>query len=575
MQHFSPEFKYLEDVELETPDKEDILLQAHAIDEKLKEAKTAQEAISSVREYFTFQDDIHTMASLIYIRHTIDTRDKRYDELNNLLNEISPEIDEATNQIDNDILNSPFRKELEERFSDLLFRQMELSNKTFSSEIIPDLVEENRLSTEYVNLISSAMIEFHGKSYSIPQMGKFTTSMDREERKEASQLVWKFYADNDERIGDIYDRMIKVRTRIARKLEYKDFVQLGYDRMGRLDWNEEDARIYKEKILKYIVPLSESIKKEQRERLGYEEEHRYYDDVIFYKSGNPKPKGDIEHLVNAAKEMYSQLDPVANHYFDFMVEHHCMDLAAKPGKAGGGYMDYIAGLKTAFIFSNSNGTSGDVDTLTHEFGHALQGFLGGEEEVPSYRTPGVECCEMHSMSMEFLTYPWMELFFREDANKYRYQHLADAITFIPYGAIVDQFQTYCYKNPDLTHKERKAYWRELEKEYLPSKDYTGNDFLESGGYWMRQHHIFENPLYYLDYTIAQIVALEFFRDSRADRKKALEKYLAFDRLAGKYPFRTLLEKASIENPMDGNTLKEVSQDVMVYLSQFDSKSLEK
>lgn len=575
MQHFNPEFRYLEDVELETPDKEDILLQANAIDKKLKEAKTAQEAISSVREYFTFQDDIHTMASLIYIRHTIDTRDKRYDELNNLLNEISPEIDEATNQIDHDILNSPLRKELEERFSDLLFRQMELSNKTFSSEIIPDLVEENRLSTEYVNLISSAMIEFHGKSYSIPQMGKFTTSMDREERKEASQLVWKFYADNDERIGDIYDRMIKVRTRIARKLGYKDFVQLGYDRMGRLDWNEEDARIYKEKILKYIVPLSESIKKDQRERLGYKDDHRYYDDVIFYKSGNPKPKGDIDHLVNAAKEMYSELDPVASRYFDFMVEHHCMDLAAKPGKAGGGYMDYIPGLKTAFIFSNSNGTSADVDTLTHEFGHALQGFLGGKEEVPNYRSPGMECCEMHSMSMEFLTYPWMELFFQEDADKYRYQHLADAITFIPYGAIVDQFQTYCYKNPDLTHKERKAYWRELEKEYLPSKDYTGNDFLESGGYWMRQHHIFENPLYYLDYTIAQIVALEFFRDSRTDRKKALEKYLAFDRLAGKYPFRTLLEKADIENPMDGNTLKEVSQDVMEYLSQFDSRSLER
>ena len=575
MQHFNPEFRYLEDVELETPDKEDILLQAKNIDEKLKGAKNAQEAIASVKEYFTFQDDIHTMASLIYIRHTIDTRDRRYDELNNLLNEISPEIDEATNQIDHDILNSPFRKELEERFSELLFRQMELSNKTFSSEIIPDLVEENRLSTEYVNLISSAMIEFRGKSYSIPQMGKFTTSMDREERKEASQLVWKFYADNDERIGDIYDRMIKVRTRIARKLGYKDFVQLGYDRMGRLDWNEEDARIYKEKILKYIVPLSESIKKDQRERLGYKDDHRYYDDVIFYKSGNPKPKGDIDHLVNAAKEMYSELDPVASHYFDFMVEHHCMDLAAKPGKAGGGYMDYIPGLRTAFIFSNSNGTSADVDTLTHEFGHALQGFLGGKEEVPNYRSPGMECCEMHSMSMEFLTYPWMELFFQEDADKYRYQHLADAITFIPYGAIVDQFQTYCYKNPDLTHKERKAYWRELEKEYLPSKDYTGNDFLESGGYWMRQHHIFENPLYYLDYTIAQIVALEFFRDSRTDRQKALEKYLNFDRLAGKYPFRTLLEKADIENPMDGNTLKEVSQDVMEYLSQFDSRSLEK
>lgn len=274
-------------------------------------------------------------------------------------------------------------------------------------------------------------------------------------------------------------------------------------------------------------------------------------------------------------KMYDELSPVASKYFRFMVDHHCFDLDAKPGKAGGGYMDYIPELKTSFIFSNSNGTSQDVDTLTHEFGHALQGFLGGTNEVPGYRMPGMECCEMHSMSMEFLTYPWMEYFFKEDTDKYLYQHLADAITFIPYGAIVDAFQTYCYKHPDMTHQKRKAYFRSLEKSYLPSKDYTGNEFLESGGYWMRQHHIFENPLYYLDYTIAQVVALEFFRESRIDRSKALEKYLAFDRLAGTYPFRELLKKAGIGNPLDGDTLKEVSEDAMKYLSSFDLSKIDR
>ncbi len=575
VQHFTKDFKYLEDVEIKTPDKQEILEKAKDIQNAIRQAETKEEAIQAVKAYFAFEDDIQTMASLIYIRHTIDTRDKRYDELSNLLNEISPEIDQATNAIEQDILKSKFKKDLEERFHDLFFRQIELRNKTFSDEIIPDLVEENKLQTEYVNLISSALIQYKGNEYSISQMGKFTSSLDREERREASKLVWDFYQKNDEKIGDIYSRMVQVRTRIANRLGYKDFVQLGYDRMGRLDWNQEDAKEYREKILEYIVPLSEKIKKDQRERIGYGKDHRYYDDVIFYKTGNPTPKGNIQDLVKAAEKMYRELSPIASHYFDFMVEHHCMDLEAKPGKAGGGYMDYISGLKTAFIFSNSNGTSGDVDTLTHEFGHALQGFLGGEEEVPSYRSPGMECCEMHSMSMEFITYPWMDYFFKEDADKYKYQHLADAITFIPYGAIVDAFQTYCYQNPSLTHKERKAYWRELEKQYLPSKDYTGNEFLMSGGYWMRQHHIFENPLYYLDYTIAQVVALEFFQESREDQKKAFEKYIAFDKLAGTYPFRDLLKKANISNPMDGDTLKNVSQSVMQYLSKFDPEKLDK
>ena len=575
IQHFTSDFKHLEDVDIETPNKDEIIKEGNEIDDRLVNATNKDEAIQAVLDYFKFSDDLHTISSLVNIRYTINTKDEKYSKLYNLLNEISPEIEEVTNKIDTDMLNSKFRKDLEERFGTLLFKQAELSRKTFDSKIVKDLVEENKLVTEYIDLVSSGLIEFKGEKFSISQMGKYTTSLDRETRKEASAKVWKFYSDNDEKLGDIYSRMIQVRTKIAKTLGYKNFVQLGYDRMGRLDWNQDDAKIYREKILNYIVPLSEKIKAEQRERVGLGSDYRYYDEVIFYKTGNPKPYGNTEDLVNAAKQMYSELSPVASYYFNFMVDHHCLDLDAKPGKAGGGYMDYIPSLKTSFIFSNSNGTSGDVDTLTHEFGHSLQGFLGGENEVPSYRQPGMECCEMHSMSMEFLTYPWMNLFFKKDTEKYLYQHLADAITFIPYGCIVDAFQTYCYEHPELTHKERKAYWRCLEKQYLPSKDYTGNDFLESGGYWMRQSHIFECPLYYLDYTIAQVVALEFFQESRVDKDKALDKYLNFCKLAGKYPFKTLLKEANIKNPMDGDTLKEVSEDVMSYLSTFNTKELDK
>ncbi len=273
--------------------------------------------------------------------------------------------------------------------------------------------------------------------------------------------------------------------------------------------------------------------------------------------------------------MYQELSPLASKYFNFMIDHGCMDILAKKNKAGGGYMDYIPGLKTSIIFSNFNGTSGDVDVLTHEFGHALQGFLGAETTtVPAYRTPGMECAEMHSMSMEFLTYPWMHLFFKEDTQKYLYQHLCEAITFIPYGCIVDDFQTRCYEHPEWSHQERKAYWRKIELEYLPYREYKDNEFLASGGFWERQAHIFENPLYYLDYTIAQVVSLEFFAESREDFKKAFEKYIAFDRLGGQYPFRELLKKASIRNPLDGDTLKDVSKEIFDYLSTFDLSTID-
>ena len=283
----------------------------------------------------------------------------------------------------------------------------------------------------------------------------------------------------------------------------------------------------------------------------------------------------LNELVADAKKMYAELSPITSKYFDFMVDHNCLDLVAKPGKSGGGYMTYIPSLGTSFIFANFSGVSGDVDTLTHEFGHSLQGFLGGDQVVPNYRNPGLECCEMHSMSMEYLTYPWMNLFFKQDTDKYKYQHLCDAITFIPYGCIVDGFQTYVYEHPEISHKERKAYFRALEKEYLPYRHYDGNEFLESGGYWERQHHIFENPLYYLDYTIAQVVSLEFFFESLENREKAFDKYINFCKLAGTLPFRKLLKKAGIKNPMDDDTLKDVAEEVMEYLKRFNPKELDK
>lgn len=576
MQHFNEEFKNLKDVEIQTPDKEEIIREILSLDDELKGAKTSKEAIATIKKYFSFHDDLATIISLVNFHHTIDTRDKKYSELQDLLDEILPSVEEACNSFDKDVFFSEFKKELQQEFGELFFDQIALSLKTFSSDIVADLVEENKLVSKYVKLVSSALIEFNGNTYSLSQMGKFTTSLDRKTRIEASQKVWDFYAKNDEAIGAIYDSMVKTRDRIAKKLGYENFVQLGYDRMGRLDWNKDDAKVYREKILKYIVPLSNRIFVAQKERLGYEEDTRFCDYNIFYKSGNPTPKGTPDELISQARKMYSDLDKTASKYFDFMVDHGCMDLLAKEGKAGGGYMDYIPSLKTSLIFSNFNGTSGDVDVLTHEFGHALQGFLGAlETEVPSYRCPGMECAEMHSMSMEYLTYPYMELFFKEDADKYRYQHLCDAITFIPYGCIVDAFQTYCYENPDLTHQERKAYWRKIEKEYLPHRVYSDNAFLASGGYFERQHHIFENPLYYLDYTIAQVVALEFFLESRKDHKAAFEKYLAFDKLGGRYPFRQLLKKAGIKNPMDGDTLKEVAEEIMDYLSSFHPEELDR
>lgn len=574
IQRFDPNFTNFNDVQVDEIDKDDIINSLNDLKNRIENASDATSCINAIKDYFKLSEDVQTACSLVQIRFTQNSADEKYNKLKDYLDENLPLISEADNNVSNAIYNSRFKEDLIKEFGHHLFDQIELSLKTFSSEIVPLLVEENKTVSEYETLISSASIEFNGEHYSLAQLGKFMNSLDRETRKNASGKYWGFYKENDEKIGDIYDRMIKIRTKIAKTLGYEDFVQLGYDRMGRLDWNKDDALVYRNNILRYIVPLSNDIFSKQKERLGFNEDTKYYDYAIFYKDGNPTPKGNCDELVTAAREMYSKLSPVASKYFNFLADHNCMDLVARVNKSGGGYEEYLPGLHTSFIFSNFNGTSGDVDVLTHEFGHALQGMIAGETiDIPSYRNPGMECCEMHSMSMEYLTYPYMNLFFKEDTNKYKYMHLCSAIQFIPYGCIVDAFQTYCYTHPNLTHVQRKAYFRTLEKRYLPHREYEGNDFLESGGYFERQAHIFENPLYYLDYTIAQVVSLEFFSESLNDPTKTFDKYIEFCKLGGKYPFKELLKQANIKNPMDGDTLKEVATSTMDYLNTFDPNNL--
>lgn len=569
MQHFSENFEDLEKIEIERPNTQEILNLHDDLISKIKSATSSEEASEILKRFFRLTDTVSTIFNLIYIRHSCDTRDQKYDELSTLIDEFGPEINVKSNEFIKALLASPFIADLEKEFGQYFFDLQKLSLKTVSSEIIPDLIEENKTVAEYVKLIAQALIEFNGQKYTLSEMGKFTTSVNRETRKKASEAVWNFYEKNDDTIGDIYDRLVKIRTRIAHKLGYQNFLQLAYDRMHRLDWGPDDAAIYREKVLEDIVPLSNQIFNRQKERLGYQNDTKYYDYKVFYKTGNPIPDKDANGLISAAAEMYENLSPIASKYFNFMVSHNCMDVVSKPGKASGGYMTYIPDLKTSFIFSNFNGTSGDVDVLTHEFGHSLQGFLGADYIVPDYRSPGMECCEMHSMSMEFLTYPYMQNFFGKDTEKYLYSHTCDAITIIPYIVIVDAFQAYVYEHPDISHQERKAYWRKLEKTYLPHLTYEDNNFLASGGYWMKQTHIFEVPLYYLDYSIAQVVALEFFIASLKEPQKTFEKYISFCKLGGTLPFRSLLKAADIANPFDGDTLKEVATNIMKYLNTFD------
>jgi M3 family oligoendopeptidase len=398
-------------------------------------------------------------------------------------------------------------------------------------------------------------------------------SLDRNVRIEVSKLSENFWKENNDQIGEIYNKLVHLRDTMAKKLGYKNYVELGYMKMGRVDYNAEMVEGYRKQIYDVIVPLYKKLIKKQAERINIKNPS-YYDLTINFLSGNAKPIGNTDFLVKQATKMYDEMSPEIGTFFHSMVDSHCLDLEAKAGKTPGGYMTTLPEYKMAFVFSNFNGTSDDIDVLTHEIGHAFQYHESCNIKFPEYQAPGLEACEIHSMSMEFLAWPWIHLFVGDkDEAKYRYAHLTSAIEFLPYGATVDEFQHFVYENVDATHAERCAKWREIEKKYTPLKKYDGLKFLETGTWWLKQGHIFANPFYYIDYTLAQVVAFQFLGESLKDYPKTWKKYVRLCKLGGKYPFRELLAKAHLRDPFIEGTMKKNVKPLVKVLNSFDDKNM--
>lgn len=561
-----------EEFPLIVPSEKKIVKKGKKLLEDFKSAKSNEEAYKAYKKFEKFGEEIATQFTTIQVNFTLDTRNETYKHAQEVLDEVGPVITGVNTEFSKAMLASPYRPFLEEKLGSFLFKKYENSIKCFDEKIIPLLIEENKLVNQYEALISAAQIEFDGKIYNIPQLGKFAESLDRDIRKRSQEASWKYFADHEIELGDIYSKLVLCRDKMAKELGYKNYVELGYLRLGRTDYNSEDVKGYREQILKSVTPIVKKLEKRRLARIDVDKP-RFYDGAISFKTGNPTPKGDTAYKVNQAKIMFKEMSPETDEFFTFMNENHLLDLEARAGKQGGGYMTYFPKYKSPFIFSNFNGTAGDVDVLTHEDGHAFQGYMSKDIKPGEYQSPTLEACEIHSMSMEFFAWPWMKLFFEEQSDKYHFSHLSGAISFLPYGVTVDHFQEWVYENPTATHEERCAKWHELEALYTPYKNNKGSKFLEHGGRWMRQSHIYATAFYYIDYTLAQVVAFQFLNESLKNRNKAWKKYVKLCKLGGKYPFRTLLEKAHLRDPFVDGNVKKAAKPLVKLLKNFDDVNM--
>ena len=530
-----------------------------ALASRLEQADSAKAQLEIYRELETLISHLTTQATLCSIRHTVDTRDPFYEEENNYNDQQAPLLEETMQKFRQALLASPYRAELEQQLGELLFQNMELEEKGFAQSIVSLMQEENRLANEYQKLYASAQIPFQGKTVTVAQLGPYKESTDRATRRAALEAEGSFFDENREQFDALFDKLVKNRTAQAKALGFDSFVELGAIRRQRNCYTPEDAASFREQVVRDLVPLTVKIKERQAKRLGIED-FKFHDNALSFKDGSATPQGTPEEILAAGKKMYQELSPETAEFIDLMFENDLFDVLAKEGKAPGGYCTSLPDYGCPFIFSNFNGTSGDVDVLTHEAGHAFADFIASKTvPVHALRCPSMEGAETHSMSMEFLTAPWHHLFFGDLTDKYELSHAEDALLFIPYGCLVDHFQEEVYRHPEMTPQERNETWLRLEKLYRPYIDFDNLPFYSRGAGWQRQLHIYLYPFYYIDYCMAQVMSLQYFALSLEDREKAWDKYMAFVKQGGTKTFVDLAHSVGLRSPIDQGCVKDVCQ----------------
>lgn len=528
-----------------------------SLTERVKAAKSGEEVWEVHQAFYRVYQQLSDQMTLAHIRYDIDTTDEFYSQQQDYYDEIGPRLANLENGYKRALFDSPFRPFLEEKIGKVAFVTMENQLNSMQEGIIGLMQEENALCTAYNKLIASAKIPFEGKDRNLSQMTPFLTGRNRETRRAAWKAVSDYGLSVMEELDTLYDKLVKCRTEQARAMGLSNFIELGYRRMNRNSYGRKEVENFRRQVKEVFVPFAESVHEGRRKRLGLKK-LSCIDNGVYFVNGNPVPLGTPEEILRTGQRMYEQLSPETKEFFDFMMENELLDVFGRKGKKQGGYMTYLYTWNAPFIFANFNGTSGDVDVITHECGHAFQGYLSGKDPILEHADITMETAEIHSMSMEFFTDPWMKDFFGERCGDFLVMQLEDAIRFVPYGTMVDEFQHIVYENPDLTPAQRREVWSGLEKVYMPHLDYEGDPYFGNGGYWQRQQHIYNSPFYYIDYVLAQTCAFQYKVWMDEDYRGAWESYLKLCRLSARDFYGNMLKAVGLKSPFEDGYFEELT-----------------
>lgn len=522
-----------------------------------KKAVSFEEAEKALLAFESKIKTLFTTKTIANIRNDIDTSNEFYEGEVKYLNGAEAKLLPILRKEMKAVLASPFLKDIEEKYGNQITLQAKADLQVMSLSVIPLLIRENNLKMEYNKIVSSKSCKFRGEKCNFYGLLKHMESTDRTERK-AAFISWaKMYEDISPKLDDIFDKLVKLRVKKAKRGHFDNFIDYSYMASHHFDYTPDDVAKFRAEIKRVVTPICNEIAKAQAERLGVEK-LKFYDEKLLFVDGNADPIGDKNELLKKTLNMYTELSPETKEFFEFMYEHDLFDLETKANKNMGGYCTLLPDYKAPFIFSNFNGTSADVEVLTHEAGHCFNMYRSiRHNTLISTLSSTNETNEIHSMSMEFFSYPWWKDYFGEDEDKAKFVHMVGCLTMLPYIVSVDEFQHEVFKNPTMTARDRRAVWHKIEKEYMPWRDYDENEFLHQGGFWMQKLHIFLSPFYYVDYALAQLNAFEFYTRSLEDKENTWKDYVNLCTLSGSKSYLELLKEANLTSPFEDGFVEKI------------------
>ncbi len=550
---------YFEEITAPRPTREN-LEQAYA---RIHGAIRAGNFTDAMTQWDSQRRETESWFALTYLHFSQDTTDAQYKAQREYADEMGPVVADFDTTVKKALLEQSAATLSVAAPHALALWKTDI--QTFDPAIAKDLEAESRVEARYTELLASARIAFDGQTLNLSGLTPYSQSLDRSVRHRAATAHWQFFQTHGPELDAIFDQLVSLRSKMAEALGDASFTPLAYRRLRRVDYGPEQVDRYRREIHTHVTPLVARLMEERRKTNNWDTLYAW-DEPLIDPTGNPTPAGDQAFLVAAAQEMFADIDSRLAEFYAQMRSGRFMDLTNRPTKAGGGFCTSFPTAGMPYIFANFNGTHHDIDVFTHEMGHAFQNFQSRRQPLIDFLWPTMEAAEIHSMSLEFLAYPYIGRLMGAGAARYRRMHLTAALEFLPYGACVDHFQHEVFANRQHSAAQRHEIWRTLESHYMPWRNWGDLSYPASGARWQSQRHIYCSPFYYIDYTLAQCAALQFWRLSNQNHRQTMDRYVELCSLGGSAPFTELLKASGLVSPFDAGSLESVVQEAARFLN---------